>query len=445
MDIKKRFPNLSFNYWGFITLTILIMKKIILLSSFCFLFIFQINAQRILAYFPYYRSTTDADNVDWAKLTDVVYAFANPTINTGVLDQPEYAQHTALFDYIADKAEANGVKVHISIGGGGLSYKLSQCIDVPSARTALISNIVNFVSGTNSGNHILAGVDVDWEFPQGTTEKNKHENFLKDLRTALDAREVQDSRQYELSIAVGGDVVSQPNNHSMYINAGAAQYCDFINLMVYDGPASYGNNHSTYQMAVDAINAYSSAPLNFPKSKFMLAVPFYGKDANGWNAELYSVIAASAPATAFGADSYNGWYYNGNQTLRDKVDLICNQGGMGITIWEITQDRNAGQQYTLLSAVKSQMSTSSCSTVSTQEVSKNGVSIYPNPTDGLVTVSGVGIQKITVYNVLGEQVFSESGSFQIKQLDFNNLSNGMYIVKIQNSNNEELSSMVLKN
>ena len=69
----------------------------------------------------------------------------------------------------------------------------------------------------------------------------------------------------------------------------------------------------------------------------------------------------------------------------------------------------------------------------------NGLTIFPNPTDGLITIGFESLQaddfNISIQNVLGVVIFEEklikfSGLYQ-KQINLEEYSNAIYLVKIK--------------
>jgi len=62
------------------------------------------------------------------------------------------------------------------------------------------------------------------------------------------------------------------------------------------------------------------------------------------------------------------------------------------------------------------------------------INIYPNPTDGVITIDseGIEIEKTEIYNLLGSQV--RSYNKQSGQIDISDLKNGIYIIKICEKN-----------
>ena len=56
--------------------------------------------------------------------------------------------------------------------------------------------------------------------------------------------------------------------------------------------------------------------------------------------------------------------------------------------------------------------------------------IYPNPATNLLNIeSGISIEKVTVYNILGQEVISKSPNAELVTLDVSSLQVGVYIVK----------------
>ena len=76
----------------------------------------------------------------------------------------------------------------------------------------------------------------------------------------------------------------------------------------------------------------------------------------------------------------------------------------------------------------------------------DGVHIYPNPTDGkcLIKLNEIPL-KIEIYNTIGETIIKKS-NIQSKELDIDlqNYSSGIYIIKITNSDNKNVIEKIIK-
>jgi len=288
---------------------------------------FSSIAQRVVGYFPYYRSTTQANAVQYSKLTDVIYAFAQ--LNS---DGSLSIMGSTIFDAVKSNCQSKNVKLWIAIGGWGLSGNFSTVAANANTRTTLANACLTLCQ-----THNLAGIDIDWEFPTAG-EKANYTAMLKDIKTKLGSN-------YKLSAALGGE-----QQHTVGVEAAAFQYLDYFNIMSYDAPTSKYNNHAAVQFLKDAFQIYKA--LGCPVSKILGGSGFYSRCA----AEAtFADISASSPSAFYNdADGvYNNYCYDSKPTLEEKVDYVMQNGGNGLMIWELSQDRN--DQYSLLSAVYNKM------------------------------------------------------------------------------------------
>jgi hypothetical protein len=62
----------------------------------------------------------------------------------------------------------------------------------------------------------------------------------------------------------------------------------------------------------------------------------------------------------------------------------------------------------------------------------NSVKLFPNPTNGMFQISASAeIEMLTVYNPIGQQLFSKVVSNTSTQLNLSDLSGGLYIIRVQ--------------
>ena len=80
-----------------------------------------------------------------------------------------------------------------------------------------------------------------------------------------------------------------------------------------------------------------------------------------------------------------------------------------------------------------------------EENSLQGVTVYPNPSEGLVTVSNENgtTNTIVVYNMVGNVVLSKVASTST-ELDLTSVSSGVYMVKVSNENGSMVENVVIK-
>ncbi|GEM_PF-1170275 len=63
----------------------------------------------------------------------------------------------------------------------------------------------------------------------------------------------------------------------------------------------------------------------------------------------------------------------------------------------------------------------------------NSIIVFPNPSNGVFRIDNKKGSQITVYNIMGQEVYKQSNSQAIEVLDLSALHNGIYIIKISNS------------
>ena len=72
------------------------------------------------------------------------------------------------------------------------------------------------------------------------------------------------------------------------------------------------------------------------------------------------------------------------------------------------------------------------------------VSIYPNPTNGNITVCGNNISMVEVYNLCGQKVVSVEKSANNVNVNMSELTTGVYMVKIVDGNGNATVNKVVK-
>lgn len=77
------------------------------------------------------------------------------------------------------------------------------------------------------------------------------------------------------------------------------------------------------------------------------------------------------------------------------------------------------------------------------EEAGNSYEIYPNPTNGNITVSGANINMVEVYNLCGQKVVSVNGSQNVN-VDMSSLESGVYMVKVIEVNGNSTVNKVVK-
>ncbi len=82
-----------------------------------------------------------------------------------------------------------------------------------------------------------------------------------------------------------------------------------------------------------------------------------------------------------------------------------------------------------------------CNALNTNEtVLENELIIYPNPVKNILYFKNKQIKEVTVYNILGKKILKENKN----TIDFSNLNNGIYIVKILTNENKIITKKIIK-
>ena len=65
------------------------------------------------------------------------------------------------------------------------------------------------------------------------------------------------------------------------------------------------------------------------------------------------------------------------------------------------------------------------------ENADNSISVYPNPTHGMVRIEAEGVTNLCIFNLLGEKVFEGVVSGDVYEFDFGGLERGLYVIRIE--------------
>ena len=339
----------------------LLTKFIVLIFTLLLTSLSSFAQFRVVGYLPTWAG--DLNAVQYTKLTHINYAFLIPTSNGGYQapDDPTRLKN------LVTQAHANGVKVIISVGGGGGGDAFKTIVPNSTYRTNFVNNMVSFANQYN-----LDGVDIDWEFPSDGTEANNFLLLIQQLSTAMH----NNGKLCTMAVvAYGGTSI---------VN-GIFSAVDFLNIMAYD---ENNYQHSTYDLGVQSVNYWVGRGL--PASKAVLGVPFYGRDnCCDYKTVGYNDILAMGGSP--NSDTYNNEIgYNGIPTMKQKTAYAM-QACSGIMIWSLDTDAQGANS--LLSAINSVVVANSNPvpdnlakgkpvTVSSTEVNSTTSTAGSNATDG---------------------------------------------------------------
>lgn len=340
-----------------------------------------VSPKRLVGYLPSWtigREYAVAD-VPAGNLTHLIYAFAKVTDSGECASATPKVDPTTFAELRRVRKTAPQLQMLISIGGDGGSSRFPNAARSADARQRFATSCITFMKQNG-----FDGIDVDWEYPDGSEQKGNFTAMLAEIRSQLDAVGSGDGKHYVLTIAGSA-------GPAHYVNLELDRlvpYVDWINLMAYafhgtwspttnfNAPlfASSTDPSSMIQRIVyntdAAVQAYLGAGV--PADKIVVGVPFYGY---GWkgvpdiNHGLYQQSVGLPDGTrAKGVFTYRDlknrfigtyqryWHdeaqvpwlydptagimitYDDPTSLAVKADYIRSHGLGGAMIWELSTD-----------------------------------------------------------------------------------------------------------
>jgi hypothetical protein len=277
----------------------------------------------VVAYVPNWIDLKSfSERIEYAKLTHINIAFENPVDDAGTLSfHPENAR-------LIEKAHDAGVRVLVSIGGGGASNNKTlkdryfELLSDPR-RAGFAAKLAQYVS-----EHGFDGLDVDIE---GPSINGDYGAFIKDLSAALKPK----GKLLTAALSQGYGGKNVPDS--------ALELFDFVNVMAYDAAGWWNPNapgqHSSLEFAAKNVEHWLGRGL--PRSKTVLGVPFYGYGfgkafrRGGYG---YKSIVKEYPEAPRSDQVGETIWYNGVATIEAKAVYALENKLGGIMIWSLDND-----------------------------------------------------------------------------------------------------------
>jgi chitinase len=291
---------------------------------------------RLIGYLPGYTGVSYTDyarTINFNEMTHLNLAFGNPPQCDGVCT----AQSSMEFSIkgqsdedvlaIVHAAHAAGVKVLLSIGGGGGDQLILPFYNAGLSKQ-LVASLDKYLRS-----HDIDGVDVDIEDPSNMGAP--YARFVDVLCATLHP-------EHKLVTAAVAKYLQDSMPDS------ALHQFDFINVMTY----------SSYSQAVTALDFYS-IDKKVPTDKIVLGVPLFGANTDDTKEEDYQTLLAAYP-NAWKVDMVGGgslddgqsFNYVGESTMAKETLLARKYGG--VMVWEMMGDAPA--PHSLLHIIRENLS-----------------------------------------------------------------------------------------
>ncbi len=363
---------------------------------------------------------------------------------------------------VINASHTNGVKVIMTVtnfGGSDAAADVAHSLMTnTTAKNNLFSKIKSIIS-----TYQLDGVNIDFDGMNVDDRGDVVNNFMADLtsyiHTNLPGKE----------ISFDGPAV----NWSGWKLDGLTQSVDHVFIMAYDYHGGWSDNTGAVSpLTGGSINLTNTLNqdknYNIPKSKYpeklILGVPYYGKHwktaTNNAGSSVTSYIGSTfyidditnsashggyiwdnASQTTWYRWNSGGWHqvWSDNETsLSKKYDLALAENLGGIGIWALNYDGNRSKLWDLIDK-----KFNGALSVDKNYIKQN-IHLFPNPSDGLISISNpnfIKIKRVEVCNIYGQKLSSKYNDIQI---DLNYLVSGVYIVKIEDENGKQGAFKVIK-
>ncbi|MFC4451290.1 glycoside hydrolase family 18 protein [Halorussus aquaticus] len=334
--------------------------------------------KRVVGYYPSWAGDYSPRDVPYDKLTHLNYAFLEPKSDGEVkLAVNGDAAPELLDEFRAVTHEQPDTSFVFSIQAGWYSGRFSDAALTAERRERFARTAIELVRQYN-----FDGIDIDWEYPDGTIRESDPHNLtllLREIRTQLDAAEQKDGQRYELSMAASAN----PSIIDTQEVGAFSDDVDYLNVMNYDFHGTWDDrthfNAPLYPVP-DAPNAkpaftadhamryWAGKPI--AKRKLTFGLPFYGRtfesvqnehaddhglfqSFEGGSARSFGDIAENL---RHGTDYEYHWHpearvpwlyseaddvfvsYDDRHSVKEKTKYTVDNGFGGMMCWELSQD-----------------------------------------------------------------------------------------------------------
>lgn len=276
--------------------------------------------------------------IDYSKISHAFYAFGKSNSSGAlIIDSSIYVPAG---NFTRFKNATVGKSRYLSLEGGS-GNTIRDMATIPSARTAFVTNCVNFCSANG-----FTGIDMDWENIDNSSDSANFHSLVSALSASLHAN------GYQLIITLSY------NYNARYYGVASLNKADWIQLMTYDETGFYGDygNHSPFESIAHGLDYWASKGFT-DKSKIVIGLPFYGYLFPNYSpnqtgtAKTYAEIITANSNLKTDVDTLVLTQFNSAAMIKRKVDYAKFSGLKGVFIWEMGQDLPSSNSKSLLRAV----------------------------------------------------------------------------------------------
>lgn len=265
----------------------------------------------VVGYLPAYKIGS-FDPAQARHLTDLVYFTLAPGADGTVRHQSLTDAHR---NFLKRVKQDYGVRILMGVTDHKAQGALATVVASPALRSRFAVQLAEFLVAEG-----FDGADFDWEYP-GSAQQDGYAALLQAVRGQFATRGLK------LSAAVSP---SRP------LTVAAYAAVDRVHGMLYD---DFGR-HSTLEKVSGHVEAMVAQGID--PSKLLLGVPFYGrgytKSGPSWGKPVSYKTLQDRYRINPGQDTVDGYYFNGMDTVRKKVQYAKTAGLSGVMVWEIGQD-----------------------------------------------------------------------------------------------------------
>ena len=82
--------------------------------------------------------------------------------------------------------------------------------------------------------------------------------------------------------------------------------------------------------------------------------------------------------------------------------------------------------------------------INENEIVKQKQFIYPNPTTGILNVSGKNIKSISIFDLSGKKIFTDIKKQDFVSIDISNIPKGIYIIKVEQQDSTDFEKIIIE-